>query len=297
MSLKPFFFLIIPLLTSACGGMKEGKDLSAGELKYLEEIGLLDPDEDVLLFDSQTTFEESGNFCTNKRLATYWLSDRPKDNQIRFAYHWFIDSIQMVHRNRYFSDAAYLKIYKKDSTEFKVYIDEDSAMAQEFYNEATVAWENAVESCSSYTETFGQLEQLTSNQNDSIFQTPIALLFSANLNWVYEFDQPGLEDSLPSHFDERRQQIYNTLTNSGLTGAVKAVLEGMKVPLIKAHYSEKHATFLVNDNRFTVSLAQFEQFDGIILYYPSKKPVFINYFNSPGRFSIKKAVAAYYHPN
>lgn len=136
------YLFIFILLITACSRMKKGSELTASEKGYIKELGLLDDDEAIILFDSQMTITISGNFFTNKRIASYWQNDK-SDDHITSAYYNTIDTIKLIDRVNDFSNASYLEVYRKDSTTFKVYTDSDSLGINQFYNEALEAWINA----------------------------------------------------------------------------------------------------------------------------------------------------------
>jgi hypothetical protein len=68
--------IICSLISLPGCGIKSGKDLSVKDKKYLTGLGLLEANEQIILFNSQGTglepIRQSGNFFTDKRIASYW---------------------------------------------------------------------------------------------------------------------------------------------------------------------------------------------------------------------------------
>ena len=132
------------LFLSCSMDARTGDSFTEDEIHYLKSLGLLDEDETIILFDSQGSYGKiilSGNFFTNKRIASYWheLEDSSK-NQEDFAYYHDIDTIIPVSSSTYLTYASYLEVHKKDGEVFKVYIDADEEGIQDFFDKAIAEW-------------------------------------------------------------------------------------------------------------------------------------------------------------
>ncbi len=133
--------LSVLFFTTSCGNnIREGDEITASELSYIKELGLLDENEKIVLFDSQSSFEVSGNFFTDKRIACYWQNNKPEEDHTTFAYYENIDSLRFVDRITDISYASYVEVYVNDSSRFKVYIDADSTTSYDFYNKSKAEW-------------------------------------------------------------------------------------------------------------------------------------------------------------
>jgi hypothetical protein len=119
---------------------KQGDELSTSQLNYIKSLGLLD-EEKIILFDTQADLKTSGNFFTDKRLASYWIDKRDSSkNSIQSAFYAEIDSIKTKDLTKSLTYASFLKITKHDGTNFHVYIDGDSAEVWTFFNRAITTW-------------------------------------------------------------------------------------------------------------------------------------------------------------
>ncbi|MCH2225640.1 MAG: hypothetical protein MK066_12790, partial [Crocinitomicaceae bacterium] len=73
---------------------KNESNLSSEEIEFITNLDLLDVDEEIQMFESNSGFngsKESGNLITNKRLSHYWIKDDVKD--VDFAFYYEIDSM------------------------------------------------------------------------------------------------------------------------------------------------------------------------------------------------------------
>ena len=101
----------------------------------------MDKDEQIILFASQSDNKTSGNFITNKRLASYWIDERIEDSNINSAFYHEIDTILIKDLSSSWTYSSFLKVIKKDSTEFKIYVDDDSKKINQFFKKAVLEWE------------------------------------------------------------------------------------------------------------------------------------------------------------
>lgn len=130
--------LVLPLLMSCFGNTLDETTLTASDKKYMEEIDVLNPGEEVQLFYTQGGFKglkQSGNLITSERIAAYWIEDN--DTTIHSAlFASEIDSIttkDLVNNPLY---SSYIKVYKKNGEDFNVYVDADSARTYQFFRQA-----------------------------------------------------------------------------------------------------------------------------------------------------------------
>jgi hypothetical protein len=127
--------LIIFCLLSSCNFLQRN-NLDDNDLLYIKNLGLLDESEDVLWFDSQLSIKKSGNFLSNKRMASYFLGENEQNNFKKSAYLNEIDSIKLFNNSGSISYSSYIQVFKKGEEPFKVYIDKDSSKVEEYYNQA-----------------------------------------------------------------------------------------------------------------------------------------------------------------
>jgi len=125
--------------------MKEGNELSNSQKEFIEDLGILDEDEQIILFDSQggglTPEEVSGNFFTNKRIASYWIDERNQENtSVECAYYSEIDTIWRYPKFNAWTLASYLEVHRTNGSTFKVYVDGDSTETWNFFNIALQTW-------------------------------------------------------------------------------------------------------------------------------------------------------------
>jgi hypothetical protein len=131
------FFLF--LFTISCNRITPGSSISEIEIKRIQEIGLLDKDETIIRFYSESD-DEAGNFFTEKRLASYWLDkDDPAKTKVSSAYYTDIKSIDTIH-NAGATYCPYLKVTKNDGATFKVCADGEKEEIKAFFEEAMAKW-------------------------------------------------------------------------------------------------------------------------------------------------------------
>lgn len=132
--------LLILLLFTTCNKIHQGKELGQKDIDLLRSLNLLDEEENVISFYSNYKKSVAGNFYTDKRVATYWLDKNPnKEQKIEFACYQDILQVDSV-----FSVGAtyapYLLITRKDSSQFKVYVDGDAKEKTVFYQDVVAHW-------------------------------------------------------------------------------------------------------------------------------------------------------------
>lgn len=137
--------LVIPVgILFSCAENKTERNLMTGERKFIESLGILEPKEEVQLFENNDGSEDvtkSGNFITNKRIAGYWIEDGGKEIHSAF-FENEIDSLSQTDNHTALTYASYLTVYKTDGSSFKVYVDADSTRTFDFFNKARSNWES-----------------------------------------------------------------------------------------------------------------------------------------------------------
>ncbi|HOY48121.1 MAG TPA: hypothetical protein PL185_12655 [Flavobacteriales bacterium] len=133
------------LLFTSCGdAIKKGDQLTAEDIRYIHDMGILDDGEAILLFDSQGSLggkRSSGNFITEKRIATYWIDDHDiKLNVVESAFYPDIDTIITKDLSSSLTYASYLEVHTKDKRVFKVNVDAKEAELQKFFDLANEKW-------------------------------------------------------------------------------------------------------------------------------------------------------------
>src|SRR5689334_20637158 len=138
-----YYNIILKILVSAtillsCDhSARNGAEFSASERKYIEQLGLLDNNETIILFDGQSDFKTSGNFFSDKRIASYWIDKKDETkSSIDFAFYSEIDTILTKDLSHALTYASYLEVVKRDGKTFKVYVDGDSTEVQAFFDRA-----------------------------------------------------------------------------------------------------------------------------------------------------------------
>jgi hypothetical protein len=136
--------LFIPVgILFSCAENKTERNLTTGERKFIESLGILDLKEEVRLFENNDGSEDvtkSGNFITDRRIAAYWI--KGVDQEIHSAFFENeIDSISQTDNHTALTYASYVTVYKTDGSSFKVYVDADSTRTFEFFNKVRSNWE------------------------------------------------------------------------------------------------------------------------------------------------------------
>jgi hypothetical protein len=131
------------LLVFSCGLKAKNEDnLTAKDLEFIRDLGILDADETILLFESNggiSGLKQSGNFVTEKRVASYWVENNLTEKN--FAFYSQIDSMKLNNKTTAVTLASSISIYKHDNTTFEIYVDADSTRLNQFYNQTVQLWE------------------------------------------------------------------------------------------------------------------------------------------------------------
>src|SRR5688572_24142001 len=131
----------VTILMSCDYGPRTGAELSQADRDHIKGLALLDEGENIILFDRQSDFKTSGNFITDKRLASYWIDKRDEtQTSVDFGLYSEIDTILTKDLSRALTYASYLEVVKNDGKTFKVYIDGDSTEVRTFFDRAISEW-------------------------------------------------------------------------------------------------------------------------------------------------------------
>lgn len=135
-----FVFLIME--AGSCNKIKTGNAIDTETKNVIKSLGLLEKGETIIKFYSNYQEKLAGNFYTNKRIAHYWLDENQKEeSDTTFAFYQDIVSIDTIFKVPD-TFSPYLLIKKKDSSEFKVYVDGNHQLMIDFYIGALQNWRN-----------------------------------------------------------------------------------------------------------------------------------------------------------
>lgn len=129
------------LLQISCQEIETGNTLDKKTIAFIENLGLLDKDEKIIKFYSNHTKKTAGNFYTDKRIAHYWLDQHDSSKtDVSFSFYQDIISIDTLFNVYGDFTIPYMTIKKKDSSEFKVYIDGTHEQEKAFFEGAINTW-------------------------------------------------------------------------------------------------------------------------------------------------------------
>ncbi|GAB2848429.1 hypothetical protein GCM10027044_04410 [Hymenobacter ruber] len=131
---------------SSCSHIRTGENLSNAEINYIQELGILDKKERIILFETHAgklgSLKTSGSYFTDKRIASYWIDDRNKQKtSINSAYYAEIDTIKTVDLSQDLTAASYLSIVKNNGQTFNVFISPNQEETLAFFNTAINEWQ------------------------------------------------------------------------------------------------------------------------------------------------------------
>ncbi|NOU58503.1 hypothetical protein [Marinifilum caeruleilacunae] len=122
---KTVLLLLTIKILSSCTSFIKQDSLSKSDLEYIAELGLLDTNEKILIFSSSLTTQKSGNFLTDKRIASYWFDQDTSKSYIESALYSDIIKLDSVNLSDAWTYNSYLLVTRKDKVKFKVYIAKD----------------------------------------------------------------------------------------------------------------------------------------------------------------------------
>ena len=130
-----FYFLLI-VVFSSCTNETSEKTLSKEDHAFIESLGILAPEEEIELFESNGGWDgikSAGAFITSQRIAYYWIEEGEKEINAAF-FATDIDSIALTDLSTKLTYASYITVYQRSGSSFKVYIDADSTRVKAFYD-------------------------------------------------------------------------------------------------------------------------------------------------------------------
>jgi hypothetical protein len=137
-----FFCLYLLTVLSSCSNNKIETDetLPEKDKLHIQSLGLLDKDEKILKFYSEYKNSVAGNFFTDKRIAEYWIDEHSEaKNKIQYAFYPDIISIDTVYYAG-LTFSPYMRVIKRDSTDFKVSVGGKKEEIKVFFEEALALW-------------------------------------------------------------------------------------------------------------------------------------------------------------
>jgi hypothetical protein len=148
-------FLILKRTTSPClwifvlflvGCERDANEkLTVKERAFVMSLGILEDTEKIIMFDSQgggfNPVLTSGNFFTDRRIASYWIDDRNKDkSEVHSAFYSEIDTLWRYPKYKSLTLSSYLEVRRRDGSTFNVYVSGDSIETWSFFNRAMREW-------------------------------------------------------------------------------------------------------------------------------------------------------------
>jgi hypothetical protein len=115
------------------------------ERAFVMSLGILEDTEKIIMFDSQgggfNPVLTSGNFFTDRRIASYWIDDRNKDkSEVHSAFYSEIDTLWRYPKYKSLTLSSYLEVRRRDGSTFNVYVSGDSIETWSFFNRAMREW-------------------------------------------------------------------------------------------------------------------------------------------------------------
>lgn len=161
-------FAISALVLFSCTTVTTEKNLSIEDHVFIETLGILAPEEEIELFESNAGWgglKTAGAFITSKRIAYYWIEDGEKEIHSAFFAN-DIDSMALTDLSTKLTYASYITVYQRSGSSFQVFIDADSARVQTFYKKAVEHWEQLrFKNKPEYTLSVGDTLNLYFNEN------------------------------------------------------------------------------------------------------------------------------------
>lgn len=133
--MKFLFFIFTFLILFSCNLFRDRDKVENIDLSYLESLGLFSEGEKLIWFDSQLTQSQSGNFLSDKRIASYWVDENnPEKSYQSYFMLEDVDSVLLKDKSKSVSYASYFKVFSNGSS-MKVYVDADSLVLQKYFVE------------------------------------------------------------------------------------------------------------------------------------------------------------------
>ncbi len=134
------FYCVLICALIACNSITSGNKMSHLDILRIQQLGLLDKDEKIVVFYSEHKNSVAGNFFSNKRLASYWKDEKdPGKNKLNTAYYSDIVAIDTVSYAG-LTYCPYMMVTKNDSTRFKVCFDGKKEEIRKVFIQALDLW-------------------------------------------------------------------------------------------------------------------------------------------------------------
>ena len=136
-------YLLFILLSCSNQKIETGQTLKKETADIIRSLGLLGDSEQIIQFYSNYEQSKAGSFFTNKRIAHYWLDDNDKNkNDTSYAFYPDIVAIDttVTVPDTY---APYLTVTKKDSSQFRLYVEGRKSEIRAFFEEAILTWKKS----------------------------------------------------------------------------------------------------------------------------------------------------------
>lgn len=135
-----YFFTIILFVVFSCNKIENHTTLNQDDINFIKSLKLLDNNETIYRFYSESKNEIAGNFFTDQRIATYWIDQRnsTKDN-INFAYYKDIAKIDTIY-NVGLTYSPYILVTKRNGSKFKVSVDGKKNEIKSFFEDVLKEW-------------------------------------------------------------------------------------------------------------------------------------------------------------
>jgi hypothetical protein len=109
-------------------------------IQRLKGLHLLDDDETIYQYYSNYRRRVTGNFVSDKRVATYYFDDKnSKNDEIAFAYYDNIRTMDTLYRSIQIT-TPHLLVTTFDHKLIKVYVDGNQATIKAFFETAMEQW-------------------------------------------------------------------------------------------------------------------------------------------------------------
>jgi hypothetical protein len=130
--MKFLFFIFAFLFLFSCDLFRDHDKVENIDVSYLESLGLFSEGEKLIWFDSQLTQKLSGNFLSNKRLASYWIDKQnPESSYQSYIMLEDVDSVYLVDKTRSISYSSHFVVFSNGDS-IKVYVDKDSVTLNKY---------------------------------------------------------------------------------------------------------------------------------------------------------------------
>lgn len=139
--LKISISIFIMLLFSNCDDRPiKGNRVPIDLKQKILEMGILDKNEEIILFYPSYDNKRYGNFYTNKRIACYWLeSKRKNENYVQSAYYSEIKSIELKYGDGFeFTSALIIEL--ESGEKFNVYFNDTNENIDTLYKDVLKYW-------------------------------------------------------------------------------------------------------------------------------------------------------------